>query len=489
MLLRGSDNIALTSNRPMKESRLPSLQEVLSLIEARGVRRIDLNVTDLFGTWHHFAIPPERLTEELIQNGLGFDSSSLRGFQPIEKSDMLLIPDLDSAVIDPVPNAPTLSLICDVLDPITRAQFSRDPRYVARRAEQYLQASGVADEARFGPELEFFIFDDARFQQDGNTVVDSREGHWNAVRDGGPNQGAKIGQQRNYSPVPPTDQTGDVRWYIAEQLRSVGIEVEVDHHEVASGSHGAIGIRHAPLLKMADQVQWYRYLVRNGARANGRVATFMPKPIHGDNGSGMHTHQSLWRRDTALFYDSNGYAGLSHLARSYMGGLLHHAPAVLAFASPTTNSYRRLVPGFEAPIYLAYGMRNRSSAIRIPTYSMAPAAKRIEFRPPDGTANPYLAFSAMLMAGLDGIERQLDPGDPLDRNLFELNDTEAVRLHTVPHNLDEALDALEADHEFLLRGDVFTVDLLEQWVITKRKEAAAVNARPTPYEYEQYFDA
>jgi len=471
---------------------VPSLQEVRQLMEVRGVRRVDLKVTDLFGTWHHFAIPPERLDDELLQNGLGFDGSSLRGFQPIQESDMLLVPDLETAAIDPVPNATTLSLICDVVDPISRERFRRDPRYVAARAEEHLRNSGVADEARFGPELEFFIFDDVRFQQDGNTAfyfVDSREGHWNAGRDEGPNQAAKIGRQRGYSPAPPADQTADIRWYIAEQLRSVGIEVEFDHHEVASGGQGEIGIRYASMLETADRVQWYRYLVRNGARANGRVATFMPKPIHGDNGSGMHTHMSLWRRDTALFYDSNGYAGLSHLARSFMGGLLHHARAVLAFASPTTNSYRRLVPGFEAPVYLSYSMRNRSAAIRIPTYSMTPAAKRIEFRPPDGTANPYLAFSAMLMAGLDGVERQLDPGDPLDRNLFELSDAEAARMRTVPHSLDEALDALEADHEFLLRGGVFTPDLLEHWVNAKREEAREVNARPTPYEYVRYFDS
>jgi len=471
---------------------VPSLQEFRELIEARGIRRIDLKVTDLFGSWHHFSIPPDHLTEGLLQNGFGFDGSSFPGFQPVHESDMLLIPDLDTAAIDPVPNAPTLSLICNVVDPITREHFSRDPRNVAARAEQYLRASGIADEARFGPELEFFIFDDVRFQQDDNTAfyfVDSREDHWNAGRDEDHNQAAKIDQQRGYAPMPPADQTADIRWYIAEQLRSVGIEVEAEHHKVASGGQGEIGIRYAPLLEMADQVQWYRYLVRNGARANGRVATFMPKPIHGASGSGMHTHQSLWRRDTALFYDSNGYAGLSSLARNYMGGLLHHAPAILAFACPTTNSYRRFVPGFEAPTYLSYSMRNRSAAIRIPTYSMTPAAKRIEFRPPDGTANPYLAFSAMLMAGLDGVERQLDPGDPLDRNLDELDSNEAARLRTLPHSLDEALDALEADHEFLFRGGVFTADLLEKWVTAKRKEAEEVNARPTPYEYVQYFDA
>ena len=471
---------------------MPTLQDVRQLIEARGLRRIDLKVTDLFGKWHSFAIPPEHLDDTLLQDGLGIDGSSIRGFQPIHESDMLLVPDLDTAAVDPVPGTPTLSLLCDVLDPLTRERLSRDPRHVAAKAEEYLLASGVADEARFGPELEFFIFDDVRYQQDGNTAfyfVDSAEGHWNAGRDEAPNLGYKLGRQSGYAATPPADQTSDIRWFIAEQLRSVGIEVEFDHHEVASGGQGEIGIRHAPLLAMADHVQWYKYLVRNAARAHGRVATFMPKPVHGDNGSGMHTHQSLWRRESALFYDSNGYGGLSQLARSYMGGLLHHAPALLALASPTTNSYRRLVPGYEAPVYLVYSMRNRSAAIRVPIYSAAPATKRIEFRPPDGTANPYLAFAAMLMAGLDGIQRQLDPGDPLDRDLFELDPQEAAQLRSVPSSLEAALDALEADHEFLLQGDVFTIDVLEHWVAAKREEVAESRTRPTPFEYLQYFDA
>jgi glutamine synthetase len=469
-----------------------TLQDVRQLIEGRGLRQVDLKVSDLFGGWHSFAIPPDHLDDALLQNGLGFDGSSMRGFQPIHESDMLLIPDLDTAAVDPVPGTPTLSLLCDVVDPVTRERLTRDPRYVASKAEDYLKASGVADEAQFGPKLEFFIFDDVRYQQDGNTAfyfVDSVEGHWNAGRDEGPNQGYKLDRTSGYAATAPADQTSDIRWFIAEQLRSVGIEVESDHHEVASGGQAEIGIKHAPLLAMADRVQWYKYLVRNAARAHGRLATFMPKPIHGDNGSGMHTHQSLWRRETALFYDSNGYGGLSQLARSYMGGLLHHAPALLALTSPTTNSYRRLVPGFGAPTYLVYSMRNRSAAIRVPIYSAAPASKRVEFRPPDGTANPYLAFSAMLMAGLDGIQRQLDPGDPVDRNLYELDPQEASQLRSVPGSLEEALDALEADHEFLLQGDVFTIDVLEHWVSAKREEIAEARTRPTPFEYIQYFEA
>jgi glutamine synthetase len=469
-----------------------TLQDVRQLIEARDLRRVDLKVSDLFGGWHSFAIPPVRLDDALLQNGLGFDGSSMRGFQPIHESDMLLIPDLDTAAVDPVPVTPTLSLLCNVVDPVTRERLTRDPRYVASKAEDYLKASGVADEAQFGPELEFFIFDDVRYQHDGNTAfyfVDSAEGHWNVGRDEGPNQGYKIDRKSGYAATAPADQTSDIRWTIAEQLGSVGIEVEFDHHEVASGGQAEIGIKHAPLLAMADRVQWYKYLVRNAARAHGRLATFMPKPIHGDNGSGMHTHQSLWRRETALFYDSNGYGGLSQLARSYMGGLLHHAPALLALTSPTTNSYRRLAPGFEAPTYLVYSMRNRSAAIRVPIYSAAPGTKRVEFRPPDGTANPYLAFSAMLMAGLDGIQNQLDPGDPIDRNLYELDPQEASQLRSVPGSLEEALDALEADHEFLLQGDVFTIDVLEHWVSAKREEIAESRTRPTPFEYIQYFDA
>ena len=471
---------------------MATLQDVRQLVEDRGLRRVDLKVSDLFGVWHSFAIHPDRLDNAFVEAGLGVDGSSLRGFQPIHESDMLLMPDLDTAAVDPVPATPTLSMLCDVVDPTSRERLSRDPRYVASKAEEYLRASGVADEAQFGPELEFFIFDDVRYQQDGNTAfyfVDSTEGHWNTGRDEAPNQGYKLGRQSGYAAAAPSDQTSDIRWFIAEQLRSVGIEIEFDHHEVGSGGQGAIGIRHASLLSMADRVQWYKYLVRNAARAHGKVATFMPKPVHGDNGSGMHTHQSLWRRETALFYDSNGYGGLSELARSYMGGLLHHAPALLALTSPTTNSYRRLVPGFEAPVHLVYSMRNRSAAIRVPIYSMAPASKRIEFRPPDGTANPYLAFAAMLMAGLDGIQRQLDPGDPLDRNLFELNPQEAAQLRSVPSSLEEALDALEADHEFLLQGDVFTLDVLEHWVAAKREEVAESRTRPTPFEYIQYFDA
>lgn len=471
---------------------MSALETALQLIETRNVQRIDFKVSDLFGRWHNFAIPANRFDKALSEEGHSIDGSSIPGFQPIHESDLLLIPDLDSATLDPVPNAPTLSLLCNAVDPITREPLSRDPRYIASKAEEHLRKSGTADEAQFGPEIQFFIFDDARYQQETNTAfyfVDSAEGHWNAGRDEEPNQGYKIAHRSGYAVPPPADRSSHIRWSIVEQLRSVGIEVKFERHSAGSSGQGEIGIQHATLLKMGDHVQWYKYLVRNAAHAHGMAATFMPKPIHGDSGSGMHTHQSLWRRGTALFYDSNGYGGLSQLARNYIGGLLHHASALLAFTCPTTNSYRRLAPGDTAPVPLAYSIRNRSTAIRVPVNSTAPAKKRIEFRPPDGTANPYLAFSAMMMAGLDGIQRQLDPGDPLDRDLSQFDSEEKTQLRSVPTTLESAINALDVDHEFLLQGDVFTVDVLEHWIAAKREEIWESRARPTPFEYLQYFDS
>ncbi|MPZ99721.1 MAG: type I glutamate--ammonia ligase [Dehalococcoidia bacterium] len=470
---------------------MATLQEVKQLAESRGARRVDLKVTDLLGRWQHFSMPIDRFTPELAAEGLGFDGSSLRGFQPIEDSDMLLVPDLETAAFDPVPQHPTLSLICDVVDPITRERYSRDPRYVAEKAEAHLRTTALADTAYFGPELEFFIFDDVRFQQTPNTsfyFVDSSEADWNSGRDEAPNLGYKVPSKAGYSPTPPFDSHSELRWAVVEALESVGLTVEVSHHEVATGGQGEIATTYRTLRHKADEVQWYKYLVQNVARAFGQVATFMPKPVYGDNGSGMHTHQSLWHDDNPIFFDSNGYAGLSQAARYYIGGLLRHAPAVLAFASPSTNSYKRLVPGFEAPVNLVYSVRNRSAAVRIPTYSQSGAAKRIEFRPPDGTANPYLAFAAMLMAGLDGIQSRIDPGDPLDKNIYELPPEDARRLATVPPTLDAALDALEKDCDFLKKGDVFTQDLIERWIEFKRAEVLGLNARPTAYEYELYFN-
>jgi len=470
---------------------LVTLQELLQLVESNGIRRVDLKVTDLFGRWQHWTIPSSRLTESMFANGNGFDGSSLRGFQQIQESDMLALPDIETAMIDPVPAAPTLSLICDVTDPLTRERYSRDPRNVAKKAEEYLRSTGIADTAYFGPELEFFIFDDVRFQQGQNTAfyyIDSSEAHWNSGLDEGGNLGGKIPSKEGYAPAPPFDDTADLRWTLVETINAVGIETFVDHHEVATGGQQEIGMMHDTLVSQADRVQWYKYVVRNITRQHGKVATFMPKPIYGDNGSGMHTHQSLWKDDQPLFYDSNGYAGLSQLARWYIGGLLHHAAAVLAFAAPSTNSYKRLVPGYEAPVNLAFSARNRSAAVRIPTYESSAAATRIEFRPPDPTCNPYLAFSAMLMAGLDGIQRQMDPGDPLDKNIYELAAEELANVPTVPGSLDAALDALERDHDFLLTGGVFTQDVIDTWLDWKREEAANLRLRPTPYEYEMYFN-
>ena len=458
---------------------------------AAGATRVDLRVTDLLGRWHHFAVPADQFSGETVTRGIGFDGSSLRGFQSIDASDMLLRPDLDSAVLDPTAPAPTMAIVCDIVDPISGARYSRDPRHVAAKAEAHLAASGVADTAYFGPELEFFVFDDARFQQASNTAfyyVDSNEGEWNSGRDEAPNLGFKVPPKEGYAPVPPLDSLASLRWEMAEAIRRTGVEVEVHHHEVASGGQCEIATRFATPVRKADETQWYKHIVRNLAHADRRVATFMPKPIFGDNGSGMHTHQSLWKDGVPLFFDSNGYAGLSLTARHYIGGLLAHAPALLAFCAPSTNSYKRLVPGFEAPVNLAYSARNRSAAVRIPTYSDAPAQKRVEFRPPDGTANAYLAFGAMLMAGLDGVQRQLDPGDPLERNIYELRAEDAARVPRVPATLEAALDALEADRAFLLAGDVFTADLLDRWVELKRDEVSALRQRPTPYEYEQYFN-
>ena len=469
-----------------------TLQELLTLAQSNGIRRVDLKLTDLPGRWHHWVVPISKITESFIREGSGFDGSSLRGFQQIHESDMLAMPDIDSAVIDPIPGAPTISIICDIEDPVTHQRYSRDPRNVGKKADEFLKTTGIADTAYFGPELEFFIFDDVRYQQGQHTAfyyVDSVEAAWNSGADEGPNLGFKIPPKEGYSPAPPFDSTADLRWTIVETLNSVGIETFVDHHEVATGGQQEIGITHDTLVKQADRAQWYKYIVRNVTRQHGAVATFMPKPIYGDNGSGMHCHQSLWKDGEPLFYDSNGYAGLSQIARWYVGGLLKHAPSVLAFAAPSTNSYTRLVPGYEAPVNLAYSARNRSAAVRIPTYESSPAAKRIEFRPPDGTANAYLAFSAMLMAGIDGIQQQIDPGDPLDRNIYDLSPEEAAGVPTVPASLDAALDALEADHDFLLAGGVFTQDLLDQWFDQKRGEAAELSLRPTPYEYELYFGA
>ncbi|MEN6348920.1 MAG: type I glutamate--ammonia ligase [Syntrophomonas sp.] len=464
-------------------------EKVLEIIKEKGIEFVDLKFNDLPGLWQHFSVPADQLNLDTFKEGLGFDGSSIRGFQAIQESDMILYPDTSSAFIDPACKAPTLSLICDIWDPIARIPYTRDPRYVAKKAEEYLQSTGIADTSYWGPEMEFFIFDDVRFGTGVNNsfyYVDSVEGEWNTGREENPNLGYKARYKEGYFPVPPHDSQQDLRSEMVNTMREAGIAVEVHHHEVASGGQAEIDMRFGSLVSMADKCMIYKYVVKNVARKNGKVATFMPKPLFQDNGSGMHTHQSLWKNGENLFFDANGYALLSQLAKYYIGGLLKHAEALMAFCAPTTNSYKRLVPGYEAPVNLAYSMRNRSAAVRIPMYTDNPKSKRIEFRPPDCTCNPYLSFAALLMAGLDGIENKIDPGDPMDKNIYELDRNGLV---TVPASLDESLAALEKDHDFLLKGGVFTQDLLDVWINYKREsEIDAVRLRPHPYEFHLYFD-
>ena len=457
-----------------------------------GIKMVDLRFVDMPGTWQHFTLPATELTESMFEDGIGFDGSSIRGFQEIHESDMLLLLDPTTAFIDEVMQVPTMVMICDVYDPITRQPYSRDPRYVARKAEAYLKQTGLAKISYWGPEAEFFLFNDVRYGGGINSsfyYIDSVEGWWNSGSDKGPNMGGQIQPKRGYFPVPPTDTQQDVRSRIVMALINAGIEVELHHHEVATAGQAEIDLRFDTLTRMADKIMMYKYLVKNVARQNGLTATFMPKPLFGDNGSGMHVHQSLWNDDKNAFYDESGYAQISDMAKYYIGGLLKHSSALLALAAPTTNSYRRLVPGYEAPVNLAYSQRNRSAICRIPVYSKSPKAKRIEFRAPDPSCNPYLCFSALLMAGLDGIQNRIDPGEPVDKDLYELPAEEARLIKQVPGSLGDVLDALEKDHEFLLRGDVFTTDLLEAYIKYKRQtELDPVRIRPTPYEFTLYFD-
>ena len=466
--------------------------EVIKLAKDTGVKIVDLRFVDLPGKWQHFSIPVEDLNEDLFAEGAGFDGSSIRGFQQINESDMLLFPDPETAYVDPCLQIPTLSIICDVKDPVSGKPYSRDPRYIVQKAEAYLKSSGIAETSYWGPELEFYIFDNVQYDQNAFTGyyrIDSNEGIWNSGRDEGPNLGFKLRHKEGYFPVPPSDQQQDLRSEIILKMKEVGIPVEVHHHEVGTAGQGEIDMRFSPLKKMADNVMYYKYIIQNVSRQHGKVATFMPKPIFGDNGSGMHVHQSLWKDGTNLFYDAKGYSLLSQTALYYIGGLLKHAPALLGLCAPTTNSYRRLVPGYEAPVNLAYSQRNRSAAVRIPVYSKSPKSKRLEFRCPDPSANPYLCFSALLMAGLDGIQNKIDPGEPLEKDLYELEPEEAAKIKSTPGSLGEVLEALEKDHEFLLKGDVFTKDLISTWISYKReRELAPVNLRPVPYEFYLYFD-
>jgi glutamine synthetase len=477
----------------VKGSPRTSPAEVLDRARAAGVKVVDIRFVDLPGTWQHFSVPLSSFEEDAFSEGLGFDGSSIRGFQTINESDMLLLPDPDSATVDPVLQIPTLYLVCNVVDPITRESYTRDPRFIAQKAEAYLAETGIADVSYWGPEAEFYVFNSLRFDQNafsGYYFIDSEEGVWNSGANSTPNLAYRPRYKEGYFPVPPTDKLQDLRSEIMLKMIDAGIDVEVQHHEVGTAGQAEIDLRFNSLTKMADQMMAYKYIVKNVARQHGYVATFMPKPLFQDNGSGMHVHQSLWKDGTNLFFDQNGYALLSESARWYIGGLLKHAPALLAFCAPTTNSYRRLVPGYEAPINLVYSKRNRSACVRIPVYSTSPKQKRIEFRSPDPAANPYLAFAALLMAGLDGIKNKIEPPEPLDKDIYELEGEEKERIANVPGSLNEALAALENDHEFLLEGDVFTSDVVETWLEYKlTREVEQVALRPHPWEFYLYHDA
>ena len=466
-------------------------KEVLSYAKEQGTKMVDFKFMDFPGMWQHFAVPVSELDEGSFEDGFGFDGSSIRGWQPIHASDMLVIPDATTAVMDPFPKEPTLSLICNIVDPVTKEKYTRDPRYIAQKAEAYLKFTGVGDTAYIGPEAEFFIFDDIRYDSSANFsyyYVDSIEGTWNTGRDEKPNLGYKPRYKEGYFPVSPTDKYQDLRTEMVLVMQQVGITVECQHHEVATAGQAEIDMKFSPLVKMADQLMWFKYIIKNVAWRNGKTVTLMPKPLYGDNGSGMHTHLSIWKEGKPLFAGDR-YAGLSEMALFAAGGVLKHAKALCAFTSPTTNSYKRLVPGYEAPVNLAYSSRNRSAAIRIPMYSPSPKAKRLEIRFPDPSCNGYLAFSALLMAALDGIENRIDPGEPLDKDIYALSPEELANVPSTPGSLEEALSALEKDHEFLLKGDVFTQDVIDTWIDYKRtREIDPVRLRPHPYEFMLYFD-
>ncbi len=466
-------------------------KEVLNMAKENGAKVVDLRFMDFPGLWQHLTVPISELTESSFEDGFGFDGSSIRGWQPIHASDMLVIPDATSAKMDPFYEAPTLVLICNIADPITREAYSRDPRNIARKAEAYLKSSGIGDVAYFGPEAEFFIFDDIRFESTRFSAfykIDSIEGSWNTGRDEGPNLGYKPRPKEGYFPVPPMDKFQDLRTEMVLTLENLGIDVEAQHHEVATAGQAEIDMRFKPMLQMADQLMWFKYVLKNVAYRHNHTVTFMPKPLFGDNGTGMHTHISIWKENQPLFAGDK-YAGISQEALYAIGGILKHCRALTAFTNPTTNSYKRLVPGFEAPVNLAYSSRNRSAAVRIPMYSPSPKAKRIEFRTPDPSCNGYLAFSAMLMAVIDGIQNKIDPGDPLDKNIYNLPPEELAEIPSAPGSLEEAIEALKADQEFLLKGDVFTQDAIDMWIEYKTEnEINDVKLRPHPHEFYLYFD-
>lgn len=473
-------------------ARTDSPSAVLRLIKEKGIRFVDLKFSDLFGQLQHFTVTAENFDADIFENGIGFDGSSIRGFKKIHESDMLLIPDPSTAFADPFTAAPTLSLFCDIVDPITREDYTRGTRRLAERAELYLRSTGIGDTAYFGPEPEFFIFDNVRYDSTTNEAyyaIDSDEAFWNMGKNSPDNLGHKIRSKEGYFPVPPLDSLQDIRSEMVSVLQTVGVDVEVHHHEVATAGQTEIDMKRDTLVRMADQMLLYKYIVKNVAKRNGKTVTFMAKPLFGDNGSGMHVHQSIWKSGKPLFA-GNEYAGLSKTALYYIGGLLKHARALCALTNPTTNSYKRLVPGYEAPVNLAYSQRNRSASIRIPMYSANPKAKRVEFRCPDPMCNPYLAFSAMLMAGLDGIMNRIDPGQPLDKDIYDMAPEELADVPSTPGSLAEALDALEGDNEFLLKGDVFTKDILSAYIEYKRtRELKPMQLRPHPFEFVMYYDA
>jgi len=466
--------------------------EFFDFAEKNKAKMVDLKFTDLLGTWQHCSFPIDTWDEKTFVDGVGFDGSSIRGWQGIHVSDMLAVPDPDTAVLDPFFKEPTVSVIANIVDPITKEDYTRDPRHVARKGVAYLKETEIADTCYIGPEPEFFIFDEVRYEQNqhmGMYQIDSVEGAWNTARFEEPNLGYKPSFKGGYFPVSPTDTYHDLRGEMVKEMWKVGIVVEAHHHEVATAGQAEIDMKFTELLKMADQFMWYKYIIKNVAKRNGKTVTFMPKPVFEDNGSGMHTHFSLWKDGKPLFAD-NGYAGLSNIGLYSIGGMLKHAPAILAFAAPTTNSYRRLVPGFEAPVNLVMSKRNRSAGIRIPMYSDSPKAKRLEFRCPDPTCNGYLAWTAMLMAAIDGIQNKIDPGEPLDRDIYDMTPEELDKYPKTPGSLNEAIDALEKDHKFLTVGDVFTDDLVEMWIKWKREnELNELALRPHPHEFSLYYDS
>jgi glutamine synthetase len=466
-------------------------KQVLEMAKEKGAKVVDLRFMDFPGVWQHFTVPMSELAESSFEDGFGFDGSSIRGWQPIHASDMLVVPDAATAQMDPFYREPTLVLIGNIVDPMTREPYTRDPRFIAQKAETYLKSSGIGDVAYIGPEAEFFIFDEIRFESAGHRAfyeIDSVEGTWNSGREECPNLGYKPRPKEGYFPVPPMDKFQDIRTEMLLTLEGLGIEIETQHHEVATAGQAEIDMRFKPLLQMADQLMWFKYVLKNVAYRNGYTVTFMPKPLFQDNGTGMHTHLSIWKENKTLFAGDK-YAGVSQEALYAIGGILKHCKALCAFTNPTTNSYKRLVPGFEAPVNLAYSSRNRSAAIRIPMYSPSPKAKRIEFRTPDPSCNGYLAFSAILMAAIDGIQNKIDPGEPLDKNIYDLPPEELAEVESAPGSLEEALAELQKNPEFLMKGDVFTQDVLDMWIEYKiENEINEVKLRPHPHEFYLYFD-